>query len=81
MYFTVEAVPAEKFQEWVTATRGSTGPVLDAQTYGDLVKPSQAVAPFTYRDVAPGLFNNIVISVTKPAAASITHPTTQRAEK
>jgi cytochrome o ubiquinol oxidase subunit II len=81
MYFTVEAVPAEKFGEWVTATRSGSGPVLDAQTYADLVKPSQAVAPFTYRDVAPNFFNNIVISVTKPAAASITHPTTQRAEK
>jgi cytochrome o ubiquinol oxidase subunit II len=81
MYFTVEAVPAEKFGEWVTATRSGSGPVLDAQTYADLVKPSQAVAPFTYRDVAPNFFNNIVISVTKPAAASISHPTTQRAEK
>ena len=71
MHFTVDAVPAETFGEWVTATRG-TGPVLDAQTFGDLVKPSKAVAPFTYRAVAPDLFNGIVSSPTKPQATSIT---------
>src|SRR5262245_46506103 len=30
MRFTVDAIPADKFGEWVTATRG-TGQVLDAQ--------------------------------------------------
>jgi cytochrome o ubiquinol oxidase subunit 2 len=81
MHFTVDAVPAEKFEEWVTATR-STGPVLDAQTYGELVKPSQAVAPFTYRAVAPDLFSGIVSSVSKPGgSSSSTYPTSQRAEK
>jgi cytochrome o ubiquinol oxidase subunit II len=59
MHFKVEAVPAGKFAEWVDATRGS-GQVLDAQTYGTLAKPSQAVAAFTYRAVAPDLFNGIV---------------------
>jgi cytochrome o ubiquinol oxidase subunit II len=58
MYFNVDAVPAERFAQWVAATR-TTGPVLDAQTYADLVKPSQAVAPYTYRAVAPGLFGEI----------------------
>jgi heme/copper-type cytochrome/quinol oxidase subunit 2 len=58
MYFKVDAVPAERFAQWVAATR-TTGPVLDAQTYADLVKPSQAVAPYTYRAVAPGLFGEI----------------------
>ena len=48
MRFTVDAVPAEQFAQWVTAARNS-GPVLDAATYADLAKPSQAVAPFTYR--------------------------------
>jgi cytochrome o ubiquinol oxidase subunit II len=81
MHFTVDAVPAEKFAEWVTATR-STGPVLDAQTYAELVKPSEAVAPFTYRAVAPNLFSGIVRSVSKPEGpSSSTHPTSQRAEK
>jgi cytochrome o ubiquinol oxidase subunit II len=81
MHFTVDAVPAEKFEEWVTPTR-STGPVLDAQTYAELVKPSQAVAPFTYRAVAPNLFSGIVSSVSKPEGPlSITYPTSQKAEK
>jgi cytochrome o ubiquinol oxidase subunit II len=81
MHFTVDAVPAEKFAEWVSATR-STGPVLDAQTYAELVKPSEAVAPFTYRAVAPNLFSGIVRSVSKPEGpSSSTHPTSQRAEK
>jgi cytochrome o ubiquinol oxidase subunit II len=81
MHFTVEAVAAERFAEWVTATR-STGPVLDAQAYADLVKPSKAVAPFTYRAVAPNLFIGIVSSVSKPQGpSSINNPTSQRAEK
>jgi cytochrome o ubiquinol oxidase subunit 2 len=36
--------------------------VLDAQAYADMVKPSEAVAPFTYRAVASGLFNTILSS-------------------
>jgi cytochrome o ubiquinol oxidase subunit 2 len=58
MRFTVDAVPAEQFAQWVTATRNN-GPALDTATYADLAKPSHAVTPFTYRSVAPGLFNNI----------------------
>jgi cytochrome o ubiquinol oxidase subunit 2 len=81
MRFTVDAIPADKFGEWVTATRGA-GPVLDAQTYQDLVKPTQSVAPFTFRDVAPGLFNSIVSSVSNPPAPSSTsNPASQRAER
>ena len=64
MYFTVDAMPAEQFAQWATATRGS-GPELDAQAYADLEKPSQAVAPFTYRAVAPDLFSRILISETQ----------------
>jgi cytochrome o ubiquinol oxidase subunit II len=59
MRFTLDAVPAQQFEQAVTTTRDS-GPVLDAQAYADLVKPSQAVAPFTYRAVAPGLFKTIM---------------------
>ena len=58
MYFNVDAVPAEKFAQWAAATRNA-GPVLDAQSYAELAKPSQAVAPFTYRAVTPDLFNEI----------------------
>jgi cytochrome o ubiquinol oxidase subunit 2 len=35
--------------------------VLDAQAYADLVKPSKAVAPFTYRAVAANLFSSIAM--------------------
>jgi cytochrome o ubiquinol oxidase subunit 2 len=64
MHFIVDAVPAEQFAQWVAATR-SGGPVLDTQSYSDLIKPSQAVAPFTYRTVAPDLFNRISMSETQ----------------
>jgi cytochrome o ubiquinol oxidase subunit 2 len=61
MRFAVDAVPADQFTPWVDAAR-NTGPALDALTYAELAKPSGAVAPFTFRDVAPGLFNSIVMS-------------------
>lgn len=69
MYFNVDAVPAEKFAQWVSATR-ATGPVLDAQSYAALAKPTQAVAPFTYRAVAPGLFSGILNSEFRPTDSS-----------
>jgi cytochrome o ubiquinol oxidase subunit II len=61
MHFTVEALPIEHFTQWVDATRGA-GPVLDAQSYAELAKPSEAVLPFTYRAVTPNLFNGMVMS-------------------
>ena len=60
MRFAVDAVPAGEFERWVHAVRRGSTPVLDSQTYADLARPSQAVAPFTYRAVTPGLFNSIV---------------------
>jgi cytochrome o ubiquinol oxidase subunit II len=81
MRFNVEAVPPENFAKWVDATRGA-GPVLDARAYADLAKPSKAVAPFTYRAVAPGLFSGILSAGMRPDdSPSITHPMSQRAEK
>ena len=69
MRFAVNAVGAEEFAQWVKAAQ-SAGPVLDAHAYADLVKPSQAVAPSTYRAVAPDLFGDIVSSVMQPDDAS-----------
>ena len=80
MRFNVEAVPPESFAKWVDATRGA-GPVLNAQTYADLAKPSKAVAPFAYRAVAPGLFNGIVSPVRPDHSSSTTHPMSERAER
>jgi len=59
MHFTVDAVPADKFAQWVNATRGK-GDRLDLKSFADLAKPSQAVAVSTYGDVAQDLFAAIV---------------------
>jgi cytochrome o ubiquinol oxidase subunit 2 len=81
MVFKVEAVAAETFPQWVTATR-SGGPTLDAQGYADLAKPSKAVAPFTYSAVAPGLFNNILTAeMPHDGPSHHTNSASQRAEK
>jgi cytochrome o ubiquinol oxidase subunit 2 len=78
MYFDVDAVPAEKFAQWVDAIR-SAGPVLDAQAYADLAKPSKAVAPYTYRSVAPNLFSLILRAGMRASDASrLTTPGSQR---
>jgi cytochrome o ubiquinol oxidase subunit 2 len=77
MRFSVTAVPTQDFDKWVASARGD-GPVLDAKTYADLVRPSMAVAPFTYRAIAPTLFNTILGAVMHPGDPS--HPS-QRAER
>jgi cytochrome o ubiquinol oxidase subunit 2 len=60
MIFKADAIPDANFSQWVETTR-ATGPALDAQAYADLVRPSKAVAPFTYRAVASDLFTHIVM--------------------
>ena len=81
MHFNVEAVPPERFAQWVASTR-SAGPALDAQAYADLVKPSKAVAPFTYRSIAPGLFTRILSAGLQPHGGhSVTYPESMRAER
>ena len=80
MRFNVDAVPAEKFAQWVDATR-SAGPVLDAQAYADLAKPSKAVAPFTYHAVAPDLFTSVLSSTMQADGPSqLTSVASQRTE-
>jgi cytochrome o ubiquinol oxidase subunit 2 len=81
MRFAVDAVPAEQFAQWVSTTR-SSGPVLDAAAYADLARPSKAVAPFTYRAVAPRLFNDIVSTMQPTDAASrLTTSVSQRSDQ
>jgi cytochrome o ubiquinol oxidase subunit II len=81
MRFNVEAVPAENFAQWVDATR-SAGPVLDAPAYAELAKPSQAVAPFTYRAVAAHLFSGILSAGMDPDGPSqVSHPASHRTER
>jgi cytochrome o ubiquinol oxidase subunit 2 len=69
MRFTVDALQAEEFREWVIATRGK-GPTLDPENYASLAKPSEAVAPFTYRAIAPDLFDQILKSRPTPDQTS-----------
>ena len=65
MHFDADAVTDEKFAQWLNAAR-SAGPELNAKSYADLAKPSAAVAPFTYRSVAPGLFDRILAAEMQP---------------
>ncbi|MDB5553473.1 MAG: ubiquinol oxidase subunit [Rhizobium sp.] len=81
MHFDADAVPNEKFAQWLDATR-SAGSVLDANSYADLAKPSASVAPFTYRSVMPGLFDSILLAnVQSDDAMCRRNPTLMRAEK
>jgi cytochrome o ubiquinol oxidase subunit 2 len=59
MGFDVHAVPESQFAGWVAKAR-ATGPTLDAGAYATLAKESEAVTPFSYRAVLPGLFERIV---------------------
>ena len=58
MRFTASAVPPAAFYAWA-ARAGGRGPVLDTATYTALQRQSEHVAPFTYRAVQPGLFDDI----------------------
>ena len=81
MRFTVDAVTDDRFAQWVRQAR-ETGSALDKQTYADLVKPSKAVAPFTYRAVAPDLFSSIVNADMGAQDSSLSIcSTSQRAER
>jgi cytochrome o ubiquinol oxidase subunit 2 len=81
MHFDADAVPDEKFAQWLNVAR-SAGPGLDAKSYTDLAKPSVSVAPFTYRAVAPGLFDSILVSeMQSDDAMCRRNPTSMRAEK
>lgn len=65
MGFTVDAVSAAQFANWVK-TAQAVGPALDSAAYAALEKPSQSVAPYTYKSVMPGLFDAIVHTQTAP---------------
>jgi cytochrome o ubiquinol oxidase subunit 2 len=81
MHFDADVVPNEKFAQWLDAAR-SVGPELDVRSYADLAKPSAAVTPFTYRSVAPGLFDSIAVSeMQSDDAMCRRNPASMRAEK
>jgi cytochrome o ubiquinol oxidase subunit 2 len=82
MRFAVDAVPNDRFAQWVAQTQ-NTGPVLDAEAYADLTKASKAVTPFTYRAVAPNLFDGIVNAemATNDSSLRICSTSSQRVEQ
>src|SRR5258705_3506595 len=81
MRFTVDAVTNDKFAKWVSQAR-EAGPALDTQSYAALAKPSQAVAPVTYRTVTADLFSGIVNTASAMDDPSqLMCSTSQRAEK
>ena len=67
MQFTVHAVPQAGFDAWAAGARGA-GPALDVPAYKALSRQSQNVRPFTYRAVAPNLFDAVVRQVLPPAS-------------
>jgi len=59
MRFVVNAVSPAEFDAWVAKAR-SAGGALDDPGYAELLKPTKAVPPATYRSVDPKLFDRIV---------------------
>ncbi len=58
MTFETRAVAADEFSAWVEAAHAD-GPTLDAAAYRLLLAQSSNIVPYTYRDVAPNLFEAI----------------------
>ncbi len=69
MHFNTEAVSPEQFAAWTRSTQAA-GPTLDAAAYRSLLQPSSSVPPFSYRAVAPGLFQDIVLQKLPPGPGS-----------
>ena len=56
--------------------------LLEAQAYAELLKPSKAVAPFTYRSTAPGLFDSIMSAgLQSGGGLCVPYPNSRRAER
>ena len=50
----------------IDATRAAAGPTLDRASYTVLARQSMNIAPFTYRAIAPELFQQIAAQVLPP---------------
>ena len=68
MRFDLVATDSQGFEDWVEKTRSSGGK-LDTQSYDQLARPSTAVAPMTFGDVVPGLFERLTMA-DRPALAT-----------
>jgi cytochrome o ubiquinol oxidase subunit 2 len=71
MHFDVDSVGADRFTAWVNETRQGSGSALTSQSYADLTKQTLSVAPFTYKDVEPDLFQKIVTLALPPGPGPI----------
>ena len=58
MTFHADAVSPADYSQWVATARAS-GPALDQEVYRILLRQSSNVSPYTYRAVAPNLFDAI----------------------
>jgi cytochrome o ubiquinol oxidase subunit II len=65
MQFDTDAEPQSRFEDWVTQARAA-GPVLDSQSYRELLRQSLVRQPYTYKSVQPGLFAAIVMQKLPP---------------
>jgi cytochrome o ubiquinol oxidase subunit 2 len=65
MHFDVLALPEERFEAWVDATRDK-GPTLDPRTYTALTRQSVNIPPFTFGGTEPGLFGKVVTQELPP---------------
>ena len=67
MRFTVEATSEDRFYAWIEATRSGSDPMLTAKLYEELAKQSSNVAPTSYSNVEPELFDKILNQQLPPA--------------
>ncbi len=65
MHFTLRAVSPADFETWVAAAK-QAGPSLDRPAYIALSRQSLNVAPFTYREVEPKLFDAVATQQLPP---------------
>ena len=69
MRFAVHAVPASEFDTWLAQMRSGTA-VLSTSAYTELAQPSKNLAPQTYADVDPMLYEYILRQAAPIAASS-----------
>lgn len=65
MHFTLRAVTQGEFDQWIAAAR-QAGPALDLEAYVGLAQQSENIAPYTYREVEPMLFRDLVTQQLPP---------------
>ncbi len=73
MNFTVRAVTADAFAQWVAMAQ-QAGPALDREGYMTLSAASENVKPFTYRTVDPDLFQAIAAQQLRTASEAEDEP-------